>query len=555
MSETADGFFGDLGRERAIVLGGLMLGMLLGSIDQSIVSTALPHIVGELGDPSKLSWIVTAYLVTVTATTPLYGKLSDLYGRSIVYEFAIAVFLIGSALSGVAGDIPVVNAYVGGMTQLAVFRALQGIGAGGLIAMATTILGDIFSPRERGKYMSYMMVIFGVATIGGPILGGWLTDNYTWRYIFYINIPIGLAAIAVIHTQLDLPVPNTSHTIDYLGSALLVVAVSALTLLTTWGGTRYAWGSTAILALGAVTLVSAALFFLQEIRVEEPVFPVHLVEHRTFVGVIVLSLCLGAGMFGATIYLPVFLQTVIGVSATNSGLLLLPLVGGLIVTSALTGQLMTRFGRYKEFTVLGGFVGSIGFWLLHTMGPETTNLFTLTALDWSFTLNASTAYMFVTGLGLGFIMPTLTIAVQNIVDRADLGAATTSVTFSRSLGSAVGTAVLGALLTSQLSSRLSDLGGASGGGAGGMSSGGSIDPSVINNLPPQIHDTVVTAIANSIDTVFLAGTGLLVVAFLVALALPGDSLDDEINVQMGEGGAEPMDEPAPSGEGETTVND
>ncbi|MFB6172906.1 MAG: MDR family MFS transporter [Haloarculaceae archaeon] len=532
MSEAATGgFLGGLGRERAVVLGGLMLGMLLGSIDQSIVSTALPHIVGELGDPSKLSWIVTAYLVTVTATTPLYGKLSDLYGRSAIYEFAIAVFLVGSALSGLAGDIPVLNQYVGGMTQLALFRALQGVGAGGLIAMATTILGDIFSPRERGKYMSYMMVIFGAATIGGPLLGGWLTDHYTWRYIFYINIPIGLAAIAVIHATLDLPVPDTSHAIDYLGAALLVVAVSALTLLTTWGGSRYAWGSMAILALGAVTIVAAALFVLQELRVDEPVFPVHLVQHRTFVGVVALSLVLGAGMFGATIYLPVFLQTVLGVSATNSGLLLLPLMAGLMVTSALTGQLMTRLGHYKVFTVVGTFVGALGFWLLHTMGPVATHLFTLNVLDWSWTLNASTAYMVVTGLGLGFIMPTLTIAVQNIVDRSDLGAATTSVTFSRSLGSAVGTAVLGALLTSQLTARLADLGGA---GGSPMASGGSIDPDVIASLPPQVHDVVVTALANSLDAVFFVSTVMLAVAFLIAITLPGESLDETVNVTMGE---------------------
>ncbi|MFB6189858.1 MAG: MDR family MFS transporter [Halapricum sp.] len=536
MSETStDGFLGGLGRERAVVLGGLMLGMLLGSIDQSIVSTALPHIVGELGDASKLSWIVTAYLVTVTATTPLYGKLSDLYGRSIVYEFAIAVFLIGSALSGLAGDIPVLNAYVGGMTQLALFRALQGVGAGGLIAMATTILGDIFSPRERGQYMSYMMLIFGAATIGGPILGGWLTDNYTWRYIFYINIPIGLAAIAVIHTKLDLPIPDTNHKIDYLGAFLLVLAVSALTLLTTWGGNTYAWGSTQILGLGVLTVVAAALFVFQEIRVEEPVFPIHLVEHRTFVGVIVLSLCLGAGMFGATIYLPVFLQTVRGASATNSGLLLLPLVGGLMVTSALTGQLMTRLGRYKEFTVFGALVATVGFWLLHTMGPSSMDLLTLSvplsAVNWSWTLEATTAYMVITGMGLGFVMPTLTIAVQNIVDRSDLGAATTSVTFSRSLGSAVGTAVLGALLTSQMSSRLADLGA---GGASQMSGSGSIDPQDIAALPPKIQHVVVTALANSIDTVFLVGAAILAVAFGVAVLLPSDSLDEDVNVQMGE---------------------
>ncbi|MFB6166269.1 MAG: MDR family MFS transporter [Haloarculaceae archaeon] len=524
MSETADGpdsgIFGDLGRERAIILGGLMFGMLLGAIDQSIVSTALPTIVGELGEASKLSWVVTAYLITVTATTPLYGKLSDLYGRSIIYEISIGVFLVGSALSGLAGDIPGLEQYVSPMTQLALFRALQGVGAGGLIAMATTILGDIFSPRERGKYMSYMMVIFGAATVGGPLLGGYLTDQFSWRWIFYINVPVGLAAILIAHFEIDLPVPSETHEIDYLGAVLLVVAVSALMLVTTWGGTKYAWDSEQIVALAAASVVFAALFVYQELRVEEPVFPVHLLSRRTVVGVVGISLCLGAGMFGATIYLPVFLQTVLGASATNSGLLLLPLVGGMIVTSALTGQLMTRLGHYKPFTVTGTVLGTAGFWLLHTMGPATTHL-------------ESTGYMILTGMGIGFIMPTLTIAAQNAVDRKNLGVVTTSVTFSRSLGSSIGVAVLGAILTNQLQNRLAD---AFPAGAGGqVSSGGSIDPDTIAALPPGIKSIVQTAIANSIDTVFLVGVGILAVAFLIALALPHAELSEEAHVDVGEG--------------------
>ena len=344
MSETANesGFFGDLGRERAVILGGLMLGMLLGSIDQSIVSTALPTIVGDLGGSGSISWIVTAYLITTAVTTPLYGKLSDIYGRSIIYEISIAIFLIGSALSGLAGDIPVLDDHISGMAQLAVFRAVQGVGAGGLIAMATTILGDIFSPRERGQYMSYMMLIFGAATVAGPLLGGYLTDHFTWRWIFYINIPVGLAAISVIYTQLDLPVPDETHDIDYLGAVLLTVAVAALMLVTSWGGSEYAWDSARILWLAAITIVFAVAFVVQELRVAEPIFPIHLLRRRTIAGVDVLSFMVGIGLLGGTTYLPVFLQTVLGQSATNSGLLLLPLVGGLMITAAATGQLMTR---------------------------------------------------------------------------------------------------------------------------------------------------------------------------------------------------------------------
>ncbi|MFB6124940.1 MAG: MDR family MFS transporter [Halanaeroarchaeum sp.] len=548
MSLTGEG---GLGRERLVILGGLMLGMLLGSIDQSIVSTALPTIVGDLGGASKLSWVVTAYLITVTVTTPLYGKLSDLYGRSIIYEFSIAVFLVGSMLSGLAGDIPVLGQYVSPMTQLALFRALQGVGAGGLIAMATTILGDIFSPRERGKYMSYMMLIFGAATIGGPLLGGYLTDHFSWRWVFYINVPIGTAAILVAHTKLDLPIPNETHDIDYLGAALLVVAVTGLTLVTTWGGSKYAWDSTAILELALTTLVFAALFVYQELRVAEPVFPVHLLERRTIAGVVAISFALGVGMFGATIYLPVYLQTVLGESATNSGLLLLPLVGGMLVTSAVTGQLMTRLGRYKAFTVAGTLVGVTGFWLLHTMGATTTPLLTLSVLDWQWTLDASTAFMAVTGMGLGFVMPTLTIAVQNAVDRRNLGVATTSVTFSRSLGSSVGVAVLGAILTNQLTSRLADAFPQAGGAGQVGAGGGSISPDAIAALPGPIQEVVRTALANSIDVVFLTAAGVLAVAFVVAVSLPHVELSDEVHVDVGEGGAAvpeeaPGDDPSPA---------
>ncbi|WP_066147596.1 MDR family MFS transporter [Haladaptatus sp. R4] len=524
VSDSKDGFLGDLGRERAVILGGLMLGMLLGSIDQSIVSTALPTIVGDLGGSGSLSWIVTAYLITTAVTTPLYGKLSDLYGRSIIYEFSIAVFLIGSALSGLAGDIPVLDQHVSGMAQLAIFRAIQGIGAGGLIAMATTILGDIFSPRERGQYMSYMMLIFGASTIGGPLLGGWLTDNATWRWIFYINIPIGLAAITIIHTQLDLPVPGENHDIDYLGAVLLTIAVGSLMLVTSWGGSKYAWDSNQIYGLAAVAILGTVLFVVQELRANEPIFPVNLLTRRTVAGVDILSFCVGVGMLGGTTYLPVFLQVVLGQSATNSGLLLLPLVGGLMITSALTGQLMTRLGYYKPFTAFGAALAACGYYLLSTMGPSTTQL-------WSST------FMFVTGLGLGFVMPTLTVAVQNVVDHKNLGVATTSVTFSRSLGSAIGVSVFGAILTNQLSDRITDAvksGSLSPQSAQALSGAGSnLSPEALKQLPDAAIPVVKMAVANSIDQLFLTGSVIIGFAFLVALVLPSIDLSEEANVEMG----------------------
>lgn len=525
MSSTENG---GLGRERLVILIGLMLGMLLGSIDQSIVSTALPTIVGELSGNGSLSWIVTAYLITTAVTTPLYGKISDLYGRSIVYEFSIVVFLLGSILSGLAGDIPVLDQYVSGMVQLTAFRALQGIGAGGLIAMATTILGDIFSPRERGQYMSYMMLIFGASTVAGPLLGGWLTDNFTWRYIFYINIPIGVAALAVIHRYLDLPVPSETHTIDYLGAVLLTVAVGSLMLVTSWGGTTYDWYSTQILGLAAVAAVATVLFVYQELRVDEPVFPIHLLRKRTVAGVDILSFCVGVGMLGGTTYLPVFLQTVLGQSATNSGLLLLPLVGGLMITSALTGQLMTRLGYYKPFTVAGGAIATVGYYLLSTMGTGTTQF-------WSST------FMFVTGLGLGFVMPTLTVAVQNVVTRKNLGVATTSVTFSRSLGSAIGVSVFGAVLTNQMSDRVAS-----------AAASGELHQATIaalsdtgSNLSPEVFDAMTAAdipivkglLASSIDVLFLTGAVIVGLAFVVALVLPNIDLGEEAHVDMD---AEPM---------------
>ena len=544
MNETANesGFFGDLGRERAVILGGLMLGMLLGSIDQSIVSTALPTIVGDLGGSGSISWIVTAYLITTAVTTPLYGKLSDIYGRSIIYEISIAIFLIGSALSGLAGDIPVLDDHVSGMAQLAIFRAVQGVGAGGLIAMATTILGDIFSPRERGKYMSYMMLIFGAATVAGPLLGGYLTDHFTWRWIFYINIPVGLAAISVIYTQLDLPVPDETHDIDYLGAVLLTVAVAALMLVTSWGGSEYAWDSARILWLAAITIVFAVAFVVQELRVAEPIFPIDLLRRRTIAGVDILSFMVGVGLLGGTTYLPVFLQTVLGQSATNSGLLLLPLVGGLMITAAATGQLMTRLGYYKPFTAAGGALGTVGFYLLSTMGPETTQLW-------------SSVFMFVTGLGLGFIMPTLTIAVQNVVDRKNLGVATTSVTFSRTLGSGIGVSVLGAILSNQLTNRLgsSSLGPTA---AQQLADAGSnISPQVLATLPTKAVPIVKVALANSIDQLFLAGSAVLGIGFLVALTLPSLELGEEAAVDVSEDDGSPASPASDEASGASTTND
>ena len=405
-------------RQILVVFSGLMLGMFLAALDQTIVATALPTIVGDLGGLNHLSWVVTAYLLTSTASTPLYGKISDLYGRKIMFQTAIVLFLIGSALSGLSQN----------MGQLIGFRAVQGLGAGGLMAMALAIIGDIVPPRERGRYTGYLTGTFALASVLGPLIGGVLTDHFSWRWVFYVNIPIGIVALFVTGVVLRLPFRRAEHRLDFTGSGLLVLSVVALLLATVWASVEFGWGSPVTVGLYALSIAAAAVFIWWERRVAEPVIPLRMFIRPGFSSSVAMSFLAGAAMFGAIVYLPLFFQGVQGQQATNAGLLLLPLMLALMVASLVVGRLTTRTGRYKIFPIIGTIVAAGGLWLLSTMGPATGRI-------------ASSMWMVVLGLGVGATMSVLTIAVQNAVEMRDLGAGTASVNFFRTLGSTIGVAV------------------------------------------------------------------------------------------------------------------
>jgi EmrB/QacA subfamily drug resistance transporter len=495
-------------RQVMVILSGLMLGMLLAALDQTIVATALPTIVGDLGGLNHLSWVVTAYLVASTVTTPLYGKISDLYGRKHVFQFAIVVFLIGSVLAGLSQN----------MTELIAFRGLQGIGAGGLMVLAMTIIGDIVPPRQRGRYQGYMGAVFALASVIGPLMGGFFVDNLSWRWVFYVNLPIGAVALVVTSVVLDLPYRRVSHQIDYLGTALLVGAVGSILLAVTWGGTQYAWGSGIILSLAVAGAVLLAAFVAVERRVAEPVLPLYLFKNRVFSVATATMFIVGLAMFGGIIYLPLFLQVVGGRSATNAGLLLLPLILGIVFTSIVSGRVISRTGRYKAFPVAGMLVMAAGMYLLSTMGPTTTEV-------------GTSAYMLVLGLGLGMVMQVLILAVQNSVDRPDLGVATGAATFLRSMGGSFGVALFGAVLSNRLATNLAELlpGGSLPSGVSPSTLKGS--PAVILSLPDAVRSAVVEAFARSIDTVFLAAVPIALLGFVLTLFLheaPLRSADDEL---------------------------
>ena len=468
----------------------LMLGMFLAALDQTIVSVALPHIVTDLGGLNRFSWVVTSYLLASTLSTPIYGKLGDMFGRKPVFLVAILIFLGGSMLAGLSQT----------MAELIGFRALQGIGAGGLMVGAQAIIADIVPPRERGRYMGLIGSVFAIASVAGPLLGGFLVDNLSWRWVFYVNVPIGIAAVVIVTTRLHLRTPHRSHRIDYLGAALLSGGVGALILLATWGGTQYAWGSSEIVGLGIVGVVLLVAFVWQERRAAEPILPLQLFRSRIFSVANAMGFTIGMAMFGAIIFIPLFLQIVYGVSATSSGLRMVALMAGLLSASILSGRAITRIGRYRPFPIAGTAVLVVGMFLLSLLGVDTP--------PW-----VASAYMVVVGVGLGLVMQVLVLAVQNDARPEEVGVATASATFFRSMGGAFGVAIFGAIFASRLSSQLASLPRAV---TARLGSGVQLNPTQIDQLPARVHDEVVHAFAQSLSGVFLFGTALALVPFVLS---------------------------------------
>ncbi len=478
-----------------LVFGGLMLVLLLAALDQTIVATALPTIVGDLGGLTKLSWVTSAFLLAQTVVTPIYGKLGDLYGRKRVLQSAIVLFLAGSALCGQSQSID----------ELIAFRAVQGLGAGGLVVLIQAVIGDIVPPRERGRYQGLFGAVFGIASIGGPLLGGLIVQSFSWRWIFYVNLPVGIAALLMLSVTLPPTITATRPAIDYVGASLLAAGLSAIVLVTSLGGTSWAWGSPQVVVVGALGVALLAGFVVAERRAAEPIVPPRLLRNPVFAVGGSLSLIVGFALFGAVTFLPLYFQTVDADTPTASGLRLVPMIGGLLITSILSGQLISRTGRYKVFPIIGTALMTIGLALLSRLDVGTSAL-------------TSSIYLLVLGLGLGSTMQVLVLAVQNAVDFSILGAATSAVTLARGIGGSVGTAVFGTVFSTQLRSHLS--GAISGALGHQISAGGRLTGAQVSRLPAAARVVYENAYVHSLRPVFVMAAAVAAVGFALSLLLP-----------------------------------
>jgi len=479
-------------REILIVFSSLMLGMLLAALDQTILATALPTIVGELGGIENLSWVITAYLLTTTASVPLYGKIGDMFGRKAPFQFSIVVFLIGSMLAGLSQN----------MTQLIICRAIHGIGAGGLHTLAQAIMADLVTPRERGRYIGYFVIVFAGSSVAGPLLGGLFVDHLSWRWVFYINVPLGTVALFVTARVLKLPKRHSTQSIDFVGAALIMAAASCILLGTSWGGNVHAWGSATIIGLLGAGFVLGVIFVFNELKVTDPVVPLRLFRNQTFTVTSVVGLIAGMAMFGTIAFLPLYMQVVKGVSPTESGLRMLPLILCVLTMSILSGRWISKTGKYRHFPIMGTGVLVIALFLLSRLDSTTS-----WPVIW-LTIGCA-------GLGMGLIMQTITLAAQNAVEYRYMGTATAATNFFRSMGGALGVAIFGAILSNRLNVYLPRFvpAGESTGIEGGHLR---VSPERLAALPESVHNGVVQAFSNSLGEVFLWAVPVALVGFMVS---------------------------------------